>query len=368
MTIVIDGRMASWTGIGRYTVRLVTGLAEIDKSNQYVILHMTKDRDLFRNLGINFRLQAADIEPYGPYEQLQLPKILTKLAPELVHFPHFTVPPWYKGRYVVTIHDLTLIDYKTNRGNGPSRVKFESKHTFMRFVIRRAIKRATSVITDSNYVREDILARYHEPNLAKKIQTIYLGVDTFSTSAKDSLAELDGQPFLLYVGNYYPNKNISRLVDAFGLLRQDFPTIKLVLVGQRDYFLNKIAEQADKIGGGQVIVTGRVPDSQLAWLYQNAQAFVFPSLAEGFGLPPLEAMALGTPVISSNSSCLPEVLGEAAVYFDPTNSAQMAKVIIDTLHNPKLLSDLGQRGRNQVKQFSWQKMTEQTLAVYRKSL
>jgi glycosyltransferase involved in cell wall biosynthesis len=177
---------------------------------------------------------------------------------------------------------------------------------------------------------------------------------------------LEGSPFILYVGNAYPYKNLERLVESFDLL--DRPDYQLVLVGKKDYFYERLQTFIAQRGLKNVIFTGFVSDGQLAWLYQHAAAYVFPSLSEGFGLPGLEAMAAGLPVISSNATCLPEVYGSAAHYFNPHDSADMATKIREVLDDDKLRQQLISAGQIRVKDFSWERMARETLEVYREVL
>ena len=370
MKIVIDGRMADWSGIGRYTLELVSKLTRLDTDNTYVILMLPKDRHLFGNLPSNFSLGAVNIQPYSLREQLVLGNVIAKLKPDLVHFVHFTVPLTYRGKYVVTIHDLTLIDYKTNRGNGLGRLKFEAKHLLMRAILRHALQGAQAIITDTEFVKAELARRYRYPGLETKIRPIPLAASPILAEADPIIKfNLGATQFLLYVGNYYPNKNVGRLVEGFELLQKTKPGLKLVLVGREDYFLKELMKEVkQKNLSESVIITGRTSDGELTGLYHKAALFVFPSLAEGFGLPPLEAMAHGTAVISSNASCMPEVLGDAAAYFDPTNPRDMADKIASLLGDPEELDRLKKAGVEQVKHYSWIKMAEETLEVYQRVL
>jgi glycosyltransferase involved in cell wall biosynthesis len=172
-------------------------------------------------------------------------------------------------------------------------------------------------------------------------------------------------PFLLYVGNSYPHKNLENLIQAFAMVRQKRPDLSLVLAGQTDYFYQQLQQKvADQTG---IIWAGRPSDGQLISLYQQTAAFVFPSLSEGFGLTALEAMSYGAPALAADASCLPEVCGDAAVYFDPRDASDIAAKINDLLSNPQELERLRQAGPARAKQFSWRRMAEQTLAAYEKA-
>ncbi len=367
MKIIIDARMITWTGIGRYTWNLLDQLQDIDHSNQYIVLLLAKDFEGWQPKAANFTKQLADIRPYSLAEQILLPITLYRLRPDLVHFPHFTAPPLYFGRRVATIHDLTLVSYKTNQGEGAKKILYELKYWGMRLVLRCAIMRSR-LITDTEFVRQQIISRYeHSPFKISpsKVTTTLLSVDPLFASPKKPAFAVGGD-YLLYVGNYYPNKNIGRLLKAFKLAQASNPNLELVLTGKADYFQGQLQLEAQRLGlSNKVIFAGFVSDSELVWLYKHAKAFVFPSLSEGFGLPALEAMSQGTPVLAAHASCLPEVCGEAAVYFDPLDTADMAAKICAVLDDKKQLERLRLAGPEHIKLFSWRRMAEQTLAIYR---
>lgn len=366
MRVVIDARMLGWTGIGRYTKNLLDNLQQIDRQNDYFVL--LSDTKAWQPSADNFTSVIANYKPYGLAEQLIMPLKLLTLKPDLVHFPHFTAPLLYFGKYVITLHDLTLVHFKNVRGGALARLVYETKYWLMRGILRNALYGAAHIITDTEFVKNDVLQSYRPRLRRDKITPTPLAVEQ-KLITKHSTAPGINRPFLLHVGNSYPNKNLHALISAFTIVAQTSPDLSLVLVGQEDYFYAQLREQVEKSDlKGKVHFPGRVPDDQLSFLYKNAEAFVFPSLSEGFGLPPLEAMAYGTPVISSNASCMPEVLGDAATYFDPTDVNDMATKISALLDDKKELARLRQAGPGRVKLFSWKKMAKQTLAVYQKTL
>ena len=165
-----------------------------------------------------------------------------------------------------------------------------------------------------------------------------------------------------------PHKNLERFIEAFASLKSAHPELTLALVGKQDKNYQRIESMVKKKNIANVHFTGFATDAQLRWLYEHCAAYVFPSLSEGFGLPGLEAMMHGAPVVSSNATCLPEIYGDAAHYFDPTDVQAMADAINEVLTDKKLRDNLIQKGREQVKKYSWQRMAEQTLAIYQKVL
>ncbi len=210
------------------------------------------------------------------------------------------------------------------------------------------------------------LVRYTGINPAKVTVTLE-AADAISEPAK-VCPELNGKRFILYVGRPTPHKNLERLIKAYALLKANHPDLSLTLVGKSDKNYQRIATSVEKQGVRDVHFTGFADDAQLRWLYENCAAYVFPSLSEGFGLPGLEAMMHGAPVVSSNATCLPEVYGPAAHYFDPLDIQNMADVIDEVLTDKKLRAELIKRGHEQVKKYSWRRMAEQTMAVYQKVL
>jgi glycosyltransferase involved in cell wall biosynthesis len=366
MKIIIDARMISWPGIGRYTEKLLHYLERINDENNYVVLMLPSDVKTWQPTNHRFKVIYADIRPYGLSEQVKLPLLLKRLQPDLVHFTHFTVPLAFRGEYVVTIHDLVLLRYQNLRGGLFHRSKYRFKQVIMGFAIRSAAQRADVIITDSQFVKDDIVTTLSVD--AKKIAVIPLAAELVSPCPElgDNFHIEDN--YILHVGSFFPYKNIRRLIDAFTLLAPQNPDLKLALVGKVDSFANALRQHAVDQGiVGRIVFVDYVPNDQLAWFYQHARAYVFPSLSEGFGLPGLEAMTQGTPVLAARASCLPEVFADAAYYFDPLDSGDMAAKIGEVLNSPKLRQQLSAAGAERVKDFSWRRTAEQTHAVYRKS-
>jgi glycosyltransferase involved in cell wall biosynthesis len=367
MKIIIDARMIRWPGIGRYTEKLLHYLEGINDENSYVVLMLPSDVNTWQPTNHRFKVVYANIRPYGLSEQIKLPRLLKRLKPDLVHFPHFTVPLAFRGKYVVTIHDLILMRYQNLRGGLIHRSKYRFKQVVMGFALRSAARRANVIITDSQFIKDDIVTTLSVD--AKKITVIPLAAELAlpCSELRDHFHIKD--PYILYVGSFFPYKNIRRLIDAFKLLAPQQPDLRLVLVGKVDSFADVLRQHAVDQGiAGRIVFVDYVANDQLAWFYQHARAYVFPSLSEGFGLPGLEAMAQGTPVLAARASCLPEVFADAAHYFDPLDSGDMVAKIGEVLNSPKLREQLSAAGAERVKDFSWQRTAEQTHAVYRKSV
>lgn len=372
MIIVIDGRLWFESGIGRYIRNLVTNLRNIDKENEYKILLLKKDLDKIK-LGDNFQKIEADFRWYSLAEQYSLPKILKKLQPDLVHFPHFNVPISYKGKYVVTIHDLIHQHFPTRAASTRNPLIYKMKKYGYKRVFDSAVKNSLKIITPSEFVKGQL---EHEWSVDRsKIVVTPEGVDDSILNITRSLGRKEADSvlgkfningsYIFYIGNAQPHKNIFELIDAFRLVKQMYPDLSLVLSGPQNFFWQKIK---DKIKDKAIIFTGYINDEEMVALYKNAECFVMPSLEEGFGIPVLEAMACGCPVVSSQNGSLPEVGGDGAVYFDPNNIEDMAEKISKVLDDKGLRRNLIEKGLKRYKEFSWQKMAEQTLEVYQLSL
>ncbi len=338
--IGIDARFfgAKDKGFGRYTENLIRNLEIMDLQGQYFIFLRQDSWDKYQPQNSNFQKVLADYKWYGIKEQIFFPLKLKKYNLDLVHFTHFNVPIFYRGKFIVTIHDLTLRHFPTHKRSLKNFIFYPFKKIAYLIVFRHAIKNSEKIIAISNYTKQEIL-KYYRVN-PDKIKVIYEGApEIFRHSmSKDRTSDV---PYLLYVGNDYPHKNLERLKLAFEKLKRDGLNCELVLI------------------------TKFVSEEELDNLYKNASAFVFPSLSEGFGLPPLEAMARGVPVVSSNATCLPEVLGDAVIYFDPLDVDDMAEKIKKALLDEDLRKDLIAKGFEQIKKYSWQKMAEETLNLYR---
>ena len=321
MRIGIDARFygSLGKGLGRYTEKLISHLEKIDKENEYFIFLYKENFSEYTPRAKNFKKMLAPFRWYSWQEQFQWPWLLYKHKLDLMHFPHFNVPLLYRKKFVVTIHDLILIHFPTLKNTTLVPLLYWIKFWVYRWVIKSAIKRSRSIITVSQFTKKDILENY--PVSKDKIEVTYEAADDFCLSndiSAESVLKKYGiiSPYLLYVGNAYPHKNLERLVLAFKSVLKEYPSWRLVLVGREDFFYSRLNDLVRKEKIDQVVFPGFVSDEDLPAVYSQASWYVFPSLYEGFGLPPLEAMKCGLPVLSSNQECLKEILGEAAVYID----------------------------------------------------
>lgn len=357
-TIVIDARLLG-TSSGRYLEGLLNYLPDVDKTNQYLVLLKPKDLGSWESKSKRFQKVACRYRIFTFSEQLGLLVQLYKLKPDLVHFGFVQQPILYFGKTVTTVHDLTA----TRFGN-PSRswISFRVMRFVYKIVIRVAAHKSKALITPTEFVRDD-LAKFASIN-SRKISVTYEAADEI-TDKPEPIEELDGKSFIMYVGRPQPHKNLDRLIEAFVLLKQTHPDLRLALAGKKNAAYRMIARKVRSQNIPGIYFTGFVSEGQMRWMYENARAYVFPSLSEGFGLPGLEAMVHGCPVVSSNATCLPEVYGEAAHYFDPENVEEMAEKISEVLSSESLRKELVKKGHKQVAKYSWEKMAQETLDVYK---
>ena len=366
MRIGIDARSVhpGHGGIGTYARELVRALARIDRQNQYFIV--CTDRKGPEPIATapsvtEISCRAAMLD-WG-WEQLQLPALAEDLELDVLHLTCFGALIAKPCRVVSTIHDVVFRER-------PELVEPRLAASLDR-AASLAAREADHVITVSDYSREAIGRAYHIP--LDRISVVYPAAGSeFRPIARQEAARRVEERFglqpgyLLYVGALEPKKNIDGLLDAFSrVLRDGFADQVLVLAGGEGgmpYDLER-AVRARRIESS-VLALGYVPDADLPWLYTAAGAFVYPSFYEGFGLPPLEAMACGTPTIVSRATCLPEVVGEAALLVDPERPEEMAEAIARVLADRALAAELSRRGLEQSGRFSWERAAARTLEVY----
>jgi glycosyltransferase involved in cell wall biosynthesis len=366
MKIVIDGRMLYWTGVGRYTRALIEQLGQLDHENDYVVLMRKKDWSLWEPTRANFIKVEASFNPYTLAEQILLPFLLRRLKPDLVHFPAANTPLFWRGKRVVTIHDLTLLDYDTNRRTGWRASLWPLKRLAFRMVFWNDAHFASRVITDTQYVKQQIINRYHVKE--DRVSVTWLAADPQMANPEPLDRLQIKSNYLLYIGNAFPYKNISATIRALAEMGEPYSDLQLVVAGKRDTFSTQQEQLARELGlGERVSFVGFISDGEMVSLYRRAQAYINPSLSEGFGLQGLEAMSHDTPVVAARASCLPEVYAEAAEYFDPGDPRDQARAIERVLSDKSLAGTLRKAGHERLKQFSWRQMAEKTLAVYRET-
>lgn len=365
MRVAIDVRKLHDFGIGTYIRNLLRHLARLDQASEFVLLTTADDLGIAATLGPNFRTVHEPSGNYSLAEQVHVPWVLWREKPDVFHAPHYVLPPAVPCRAVVTIHDCIHLRFPQYL---PSRLAY----AYARASIWMAAHRADRILTVSEASKQDILHYVHVP--PERISVTYNALDE-RFDASPSAHDIDmvreryqlHHPFVLYVGNIKPHKNLVRLIDAFAGLRRDgFPDLTLLIIGDEISKLPALrhAVHSHKLHK-HVRFLGFLSDETLAALYRMAAVFVFPSLYEGFGLPPLEAMASGTPVVTSNVSSMPEVVGDAAVLVDPHDTVDIKEGIKRVLTDAPLRESLRLKGLARARHFSWEDSVAQTLAIYR---
>lgn len=359
--IVIDGR--TWGhGTGRYQERLVSYLQQVDNEHEYSILLAPKDFNGWNPTNPLFKKILCPYKEFTFSEQIGMLKQIKNMRADLVHFPMVQQPIFYRGQSVTTIQDLTTARFRNPTKNW---LVFVVKQQIYKLVNVYVAKKTKWLITPSNFVKKDI-ARF--ANVTERKITVTYEAATALPRPSKPLPYLEKKEFILYLGRPLPHKNLWRLVEAYRLLQPKYPDLYLVLASKKDAAYQQIEDRIKKEGIKRVIFTDFITDNELRWLYENCRAYIFPSLSEGFGLPALEAMAHGAPLVSTNATCSPEVYGDAAHYFDPLDVDDIAAKISDVLDNKELRDQLIARGKKQAAKYSWKRMAEQTLAVYKKAL
>ncbi len=366
MNIGIDARMygphVGGGGLGRYVEQLVTELQAIDTKNRYVLFLKKENFDACVITNPNFEKRLADVPWYGLEEQLKMGWIMDREHLDIVHIPHFNVPLFLRTPFVVTIHDLILLDepFSSNISTRHQTI-FRLKYWGYKLVLSHAVSRAKKVISISRATKHSIL-HHLEGVDPKKIEVVYEGVTPLGTvdlTPRPLLVKERGQ-YLLYVGNAFPHKNLERLLEAFAIVHETHPNVRLVLAGKENVFYKRLLEHKT----AHVEFVNSPSDAELQQLYAHALLYVYPSRIEGFGLPPLEAMSAGIPVAASRIPALEEILGESVAYFDPNQAEDMAKTLCRLIDSKEERAHLVALGAKQIQRYSWQNMAKAIQSIY----
>ena len=375
MRVAIDYTAAvnQSAGIGRFVRSMVGALAEVDREGQYILLHAAPTNGVEASIPVakNFtrrqlRFPQRQLDIAWHRLSLPLPVNLFTGPIDLFHSPDFVLPPVQQARALLTVHDLAFLLHPECAD--------ASLREYLEKAVPRSVRRADFVVADSENTRNDVICLLGVP--PDRVEVIPGGVDPGfkPVSNRTKLAALrkrlgiGAAPFILAVGVIEPRKNLGLLFDAYRLLRdrRQLPHL-LVVAGKQAWLSEEIVDQAKRSPYHEDIrFVGFVPEADLPTLYSAATAFAFPSLYEGFGLPPLEAMACGTPVVVSKSSSLPEVVGDCGLQVDPRDPDGLAAALELLLLDDDLRADLRGRGRARAASFSWQTSARKLLNVYRR--
>jgi glycosyltransferase involved in cell wall biosynthesis len=351
----------------------VRNLSLVDEQNEYVLAGSNRNFHELGPLRANFRLVSEGSSKSSWREQISFPWALRKQKPDVVHIPHHDCPFMMPGKLVVTIHDCVHVKFPP-----------ENLSRFRRYQLywktRRALENASQILAVSNSTRDDLINIFDLD--AKRVSVIHNALDerfTPASSSQDKKTVLERyqlyDPFILYSGRIRPHKNVHRLIEAFAVLKNElsedarYSNLKLIVIGDELSHHQYLRRTVVRSGVQQdVRFFGFVPNSVLQVFYQSAALFAFPSLYEGFGLPPLEAMASRTPVLASNTSSLPEVLGEAALLVNPENVFEIARgmksILIETPVRERLIA----RGLKHITRFSWESAARQVIEAYERAM
>ncbi len=375
MKILIDARLygLEHAGIGRYVNNLVANIPLVDKKNTYTLLLRDKYYKSKSVPSVYNRI-LGDFRHYSLKEQLALPKIIKNDNYDLIHFPHFNVPLKANTPFVVTIHDLLMHKQKGLNATTLNALHYAFKRIGYHRVFKSAVVKSRKIIVPSRVVKEEILKAYDVEN--QKITVVYEGLDQNirkqkTTTVNQTLNKYKiKQPYFVYAGSAYPHKNLYRAIEAIGLLNKNMAledkNVYLVLITSKAVFTNRLKKIVDELRAEKwVKLIGFVNDSELSSLYQKSVGFLYPSLSEGFGLPGLEALSVGTMTLASDIPIFKEIYKDAAYYFNPFDFTSIEKAMEDALlMNKEKRKEYERKAAKVLKKYSWKKMAKKTVKIY----
>ncbi len=361
MRIAIDARLygLEHRGLGRYLKELVPRLVKAAPAMDFVLILDPRNRDKPEGLPPNVSVVNVPIHVYTVAEQWRLPGMLLRAGVSLTHFPHFAVPLASPRPFVLTLHDLILHQFPSSRATTQPLPIYRLKLAGYRLVLSIALRRAQMVMVPSQSVADDVSRFY--PWAARKLVVIPLAPGAPTKAASIRLPQ---GPYVLIVGAAYPHKNLERAIEAVELARREVRDLRLVIVGRRDVFMDRLGRYVQQRGLQQVVqFWGEASEGELAALYQGAACYLQPSLAEGFGFGPLEALQYGCRVVAADIPVLREVLHHSAIFADPYQPDHMSDAILKSLR-----TTVEQPVAAVLQRYSWERVAEQTLSVYRQSI
>ncbi|MEK9196114.1 MAG: glycosyltransferase family 1 protein [Patescibacteria group bacterium] len=361
--IVVDARIRKASS-GRPVERLLDNIEAIDRENEYTVL--LSPGDTWRPKADNFKVRTVNYKQFSlnPLEQISFAWLLYKLKPDVVFFSMTQYPLLYFGKIVVFTHDLSMFRWAHNK-EGSNKLVHTIKILGYKLLFWAGHRKANKIIVPTKFVEKELIK--YQSFTRDKIVQIYEAVDE-PKQFEARKPKIHAKKFIFFVGNAFPHKNLYQLIDAFALIKDKYPELSLILAGKEDYYYKKVKQYVREKGIKNIEITGFVTDAELHWLYQNTEFFVYPSLSEGFGIPPLEAMANNCAVAVSNRSCIPEVCGDAVEYFNPDNKESIAKSLVTLIESPRTRTELISKGQKQIKKYSWAKMSQEIIETIQKLL
>lgn len=378
MKIGIDARLYGETGIGRYISNLIKELEVIDNENEYIIFVTSQGSKLYSPKNPKFKKWLLDIKWYSLEEQTIGLKEFWQAKLDLLHVPHLNVPILYRRKFVVTIHDLTMSTFNDSKGGA---IPFDYKKMGYDLALKVALSNSEKIIVPSQAVADEISKKHSVK--ADKFAVTHESVDEnlLKNAPKDPgvlrtrLEEFRiNNNYFLYIGSAYEHKNLNLLIISFNeLLKNPLVSLQLVIAGGKSRFVERIAAFSHALNlDGKVLYptkyveTQYMSDKDLAFLYKGAMAYVFPSLSEGFSITPLEAQSMGVPVLLSDIPVHREVFGDSVAYFNPKSNIDLTEKLLEVYKNKEFRDVLIERGKQNVAKYSWRKMAEETLKIYKK--
>lgn len=362
-TVGIDARLYFQTGVGTYLRNLLNNLQNINTGEIRFYIYVMKNDS--KNINFNnsyFIKREVSYRWHSLSEQFGFLKTLYQDNLDLIHFTYFSFPIFYQKKFIATIHDLTPLFFKTGKASTKNFLIYQFKHLAFRLVLENQVKKSKKIITPSMTVKNQLINIFGK-KISRKTVSIYEGVneDLIKTKENESLKPRFKKNFFIYVGNFYPHKNIERLIEAFLKLRED---VQLILIGPNDFFAKRLVQSFKRTELKKKIIFYHNPtSSDLVFFYKNALALIHPSLSEGFGLPLLEAAYFGCPIIASDIPVFKELLDERYLSFNPLSVDDIKEKIMLILHQ-KVEFDY----RQIIKKYSFKKMAKETFKIYKELL
>ncbi len=360
MRLGIDARLYNQTGVGVYIQNLLFHFKHLIPKDWKVFVYVYENINL--PISKKWKIRKVKARWHSLAEQTSFLKELLKDRLDLMHFTYFSFPILYPRPFVITIHDLTPLKFKTGKASTKSKIVYEAKHFFYRMVLKAAVLRAKGIIVPSKQVKREVIKFGAK---GRKVKVIYEGIDEELKKIEEKPVDIK-KPYFLYVGNFYPHKNVEFAIEGFLEFVEKFSEkdFYFYLVGPDDFFAKRLKKKYENVIGEKIIFLHRISRQELKFLYKKAKALIHPSLAEGFGLTLLEAFYFNTPVLASNLEVFKEIYGDLPLYFDPRSKE-------DFVEKLNLISKRLKKKRNfrkEVEKYNFLKTAKETMRLYEFSI